>query len=60
MPSAARVRSLQSSSDRPPANEPGVVAASVYAKGRRVADIPIEEAGSWAKKQGHVVWIGLH
>jgi magnesium transporter len=36
------------------------VAASVYAKGRRVADIPIEEAGAWAKKQGHVVWIGLH
>ena len=60
MPRAARLRSVQTSSDRPPADEPGVVAASVYAKGRRVADIPIEEAGAWAKKQGHVVWIGLH
>ena len=40
--------------------EPGVVAASVYANGRRVADISIDEAGAWAQKQGHVVWIGLH
>jgi magnesium transporter len=38
---------------------PGVVASSVYANGRRVADIPIEEAGIWAQKPGHVVWIGL-
>ncbi|WP_192360383.1 magnesium and cobalt transport protein CorA [Mesorhizobium mediterraneum] len=36
-----------------------VVASSVYTAGRRVADIPIEEAGEWAKKPGHVVWIGL-
>ena len=28
-----------------PANEPGVVAASVYAGGRRIADIAIDEAG---------------
>jgi magnesium transporter len=40
--------------------EPGVVAASVYANGRRVADIAIDEAGEWAKRPGHVVWIGLH
>lgn len=39
--------------------EPGIVASSVYAAGRRVADIPIEEAGEWSKKEGHVVWIGL-
>ena len=39
--------------------EPGVVAASVYAGGRRVADIAIDEAGEWSKKPGHVVWIGL-
>jgi magnesium transporter len=39
--------------------EPGVVASSVYVAGKRVADIPIEEAGSWAEKDGHVVWIGL-
>jgi magnesium transporter len=44
----------------PPADESGVVAASVYASGRRVADIGIDEAGSWSKKKGHVVWIGLH
>ncbi len=41
------------------AAEPGVVAASVYAGGRRVADITIDEAAEWAKKPGHVVWIGL-
>jgi magnesium transporter len=38
----------------------GVVAASVYSGGRRVVDIQIEEAGDWAKKPSHVVWIGLH
>ncbi|MGE0239078.1 MAG: magnesium/cobalt transporter CorA, partial [Parvibaculaceae bacterium] len=35
------------------------VAASVYAKGKRVADIEVDEAGKWQKKAGHVVWIGL-
>ena len=39
--------------------EPGVVAASVYAGGKRIADIAIDDAGEWAKKPGHVVWIGL-
>lgn len=39
--------------------EPGIVAAGVYADGRRVSDIAIEEAGRWAKQEGHVVWIGL-
>ena len=42
-----------------PATESGVVASGVYCKGRRVADIPIEEAGDWSKKPDHVVWIGL-
>ena len=37
----------------------GIVASSVYANGQHIADIPIEEAGAWAKKPGHVVWIGL-
>jgi len=37
----------------------GVIACSVYASGRRVADIPIEEAGAWTHREGHVVWIGL-
>jgi magnesium transporter len=40
-------------------HEPGVVASSVYVGGRRIADIPIGEAGEWAAKDGHVVWIGL-
>ncbi|MDU6137993.1 MAG: magnesium transporter, partial [Bradyrhizobium sp.] len=40
--------------------EPGVVAAGVYAGGRRVVDIAIEDAGAWSKRPGHVVWIGLH
>src|SRR5690349_19679168 len=38
---------------------PGVVAASAYARGRRVADVRLEEAGAWAKQPDHVVWIGL-
>lgn len=37
----------------------GVIAASVYAAGRRVASIGIDEAGDWARREGHVVWIGL-
>ena len=41
------------------AREAGVVASSVYAHGRRIADIPVEEASSWSCKPGHVVWIGL-
>ncbi|WP_342361560.1 magnesium/cobalt transporter CorA [Terrarubrum flagellatum] len=41
------------------APESGVIAASVYAHGVRIADIPIEDAGEWSRKDGHVVWIGL-
>jgi magnesium transporter len=37
-----------------------VVASAVYAAGRRVTDIAIEEAGDWSHKPEHVVWIGLH
>ena len=37
----------------------GLIASSVYSAGKRVADIAIEEASSWAAKEGHVVWIGL-
>ena len=33
-----------------PASEPGVVAASVYAGWRRVADIAIDEAGEWSEE----------
>ncbi|MBC7584515.1 MAG: magnesium/cobalt transporter CorA [Tardiphaga sp.] len=39
--------------------ESGIVASSVYAGGRRVADVGIEEAREWAARPGHVVWIGL-
>ncbi len=39
---------------------PGVVNAVVYNKGVRVADIDIDEAGEWARREGHVVWIGLY
>ncbi len=42
------------------ADEPGVVASSVYVAGRRVADVAIEETGDWSRREGHVVWIGLH
>lgn len=36
-----------------------VIAAVVYHKGRKVADVDIDNAGAWSKKPGHVVWIGL-
>jgi magnesium transporter len=42
-----------------PVDEPGVVASGAYVDGRRVAHIAIEEAGAWAKRPGHVVWLGL-
>jgi magnesium transporter len=44
-----------------PANENlGVVAASAYVDGRRVANVGLAEAGDWARRPRHVVWIGLH
>ena len=49
---------LQRASSGTP-NEPGVIASSVYALGALVADIPVDEAGAWSKRPGHVVWIGL-
>lgn len=36
-----------------------VVASAAYCDGRRVADVPIAEAGRWAATEGHFVWIGL-
>ncbi|MDC7788669.1 magnesium and cobalt transport protein CorA [Rhodoplanes sp. TEM] len=38
----------------------GLVNAVVYRDGRRLADIPVDEAGRWAERPGHVVWIGLY
>lgn len=42
-----------------PQAEPGVIAATVYARGRRVKSIPVEEAGRWSAEPGHFVWLGL-
>jgi magnesium transporter len=36
-----------------------IIASCVYANGKRVADIAIDDAGSWTNRDGHVVWIGL-
>ena len=36
------------------------MAAGVYAGGRRICDIRVEDAHEWTAKAGHVVWIGLH
>lgn len=43
-----------------PAHEAGVVAAGVYAGGRKVAELgSVDEAADWHQRPGHVVWIGL-
>ena len=41
-------------------HEAGVVASGVYKSGEWIADIPVAEAGAWAKKPAHVVWLGLY
>jgi magnesium transporter len=38
----------------------GVVNSVAYNNGVKVGDIDIDEAGDWAKREGHVVWIGLY
>ena len=43
----------------PEPTEPGVVASSVYAGGKRIADISIDEVGAWLERLDHFVWIGL-
>src|SRR5437764_10027583 len=53
------VASLPTPTTDPMASE-GVVAAGVYVDGRRIANIAVEEASSWRRKPGHVVWIGLY
>ncbi|MBM7059248.1 magnesium and cobalt transport protein CorA [Pseudomonas sp. UL073] len=37
-----------------------VVAAAVYAKGKKVSDISLDQGAQWAAQDGHFVWIGLH
>jgi magnesium transporter len=54
------VETLASARAKPSATHPGVVNAVAYCKGSKVADIDLDEAGEWAKREGHVVWIGLY
>ncbi|MEE7475136.1 magnesium/cobalt transporter CorA [Methylobacterium hispanicum] len=51
---------LARNSVTPEAKTPGVVMAAAYADGKRVADVEIGQAGDWARKDGHLVWIGLY
>ena len=51
---------LASAPSPAPPGSSAVVAAAVYANGRRVAQVAIEEAGEWSRRPSHVVWIGLH
>ncbi|UVE16221.1 magnesium and cobalt transport protein CorA [Pseudomonas sp. LS44] len=37
-----------------------VVGSAVYAKGKKVTDISLQQGAEWAAKEGHFVWIGLH
>ena len=45
---------------RPITPEPGLVNSAVYCGGRRLVDISVDDAGEWARRPGHVVWIGLY
>ena len=40
--------------------EPGLVNSAVYLAGRKLVDIAVDDAGEWARRPGHVVWIGLY
>lgn len=51
---------LSQDQTRPGEMRHGVVNAVVYCKGVKVADIDIDDAGEWAKRPDHVVWIGLY
>ncbi|MGG5818494.1 magnesium and cobalt transport protein CorA [Falsiroseomonas sp. HW251] len=43
-----------------PGERRGIVASAAYAGGQRIKDIALDEAGDWAHRSGHFVWIGLH
>lgn len=49
----------QAGRDQAGPGEVGIVACGVYRNGQRQRDIAIEEAASWAAREGYVVWIGL-
>jgi magnesium transporter len=36
-----------------------IVNCVVYSSGCKVADIPLDQLGEWAAREGHFVWIGL-
>ncbi|MGA8991839.1 MAG: magnesium and cobalt transport protein CorA [Rhodoplanes sp.] len=40
--------------------EPGLVNSAVYRAGHKLVDIAVDDAGEWARRPGHVVWIGLY
>ncbi len=55
------MENVQSSKQLAPiAAEPGLVNSVVYRAGRKLVNIPVEDAGEWARRPGHVVWIGLY
>ena len=65
MTASAPVRSLASVSSQPKpprlvVAEPGLVAADVYANGKRLTDIIVDEVGEWSRRPNHVVWLDLH
>jgi magnesium transporter len=41
-------------------SRPGVVACALYHDGQRVRDVPVEEIGALAGREGGIVWLGLH
>jgi magnesium transporter len=45
---------------RPFVPEPGLVNSVVYCAGRKLVDIAVDDAGEWARRPGHVIWIGLY
>lgn len=56
-PAGGAVERAASGAPRPPGM---IVNCAAYDCGRRVADLPIEEAGAIAPGEGRFVWIGLH
>ena len=59
MPDDAGIATREADTSVPPLSEPGLAAATVYANGRRVAEISLSEAQKWAAVEGNVVWVGL-
>jgi magnesium transporter len=43
-----------------PLQPSGVVACAVYEGGRRVQDIAVEQCGAFIRREGALIWLGLH